>query len=157
VAKLKTLPAQFDASKDIVEQHFATSTDGTKIPYFVVHRKGMKLDGSTPTQMFGYGGFELSEPPVYIPQMGKLWLERGGAYVIANIRGGGEFGPAWHEAALREHRQRAFDDFAAVGKDLEARGFTTPQHLGIVGASNGGVLTTVTMTQQPQMLNAVVS
>ena len=126
VAKVKQLPAKFDASKDVVEQHFATSKDGTKIPYFVVHRKDMKLDGSTPTQMFGYGGFELSEPPVYIPQMGKLWLERGGAYVIANIRGGGEFGPAWHEAALREHRQRAFDDFASVARDLEARKITSP-------------------------------
>jgi prolyl oligopeptidase len=156
VAKLKQLPAQFDASKDIVEQHFATSNDGTKIPYFVVHRKDMKLDGSTPTQMFGYGGFELSEPPVYIPQMGKLWLERGGAYVIANIRGGGEFGPAWHEAALREHRQRAFDDFASVAKDLETRKITSPRHLGIYARSNGGILTTVSMTQHPELFNAIV-
>jgi prolyl oligopeptidase len=156
VAKLKQLPAQFDASKDVVDQHFATSNDGTKIPYFVVHRKDMKLDGSTPTQMFGYGGFELSEPPVYIPQMGKLWLERGGAYVIANIRGGGEFGPAWHEAALREHRQRAFDDFASVAKDLETRKITSPRRLGIYARSNGGILTTVSMTQHPELFNAVV-
>ena len=156
VAKLKQLPAQFDASKDVVDQHFATSNDGTKVPYFVVHRKDMKLDGSTPTQMFGYGGFELSEPPVYIPQMGKLWLERGGAYVIANIRGGGEFGPAWHEAALREHRQRAFDDFASVAKDLEARKITSPRHMGIYARSNGGILTTVSMTQHPELFNAIV-
>ena len=156
VAKVKQLPAQFDASKDIVEQHFATSNDGTKVPYFVVHRKDMKLDGSTPTQMFGYGGFELSEPPVYIPQMGKLWLERGGAYVIANIRGGGEFGPAWHEAALREHRQRAFDDFASVAKDLETRKVTSPRHMGIYARSNGGILTTVSMTQHPELFNAIV-
>ncbi len=156
VAKVKTLPAQFDAAKDVVEQHFATSTDGTKIPYFVVHPKGMKLDGATPTQMFGYGGFELSEPPAYIPQMGKLWLERGGAYVIANIRGGGEFGPAWHEAALREHRQRAFDDFASVARDLIARKITSPRHLGIYARSNGGILTTVSMTQHPELFNAVV-
>ncbi|MGZ3403986.1 MAG: prolyl oligopeptidase family serine peptidase [Phenylobacterium sp.] len=156
VAKVKQLPAQFDASKDVVDQHFATSNDGTKVPYFVVHRKDMKLDGSTPTQMFGYGGFELSEPPVYIPQMGKLWLERGGAYVIANIRGGGEFGPAWHEAALREHRQRAFDDFASVAKDLEARKITSPRHLGIYARSNGGILTTVSMTQHPELFNAIV-
>jgi prolyl oligopeptidase len=156
VAKIKTLPAQFDASKDVVEQHFATSADGTQIPYFLVRPKGMKLDGSTPTQMFGYGGFELSEPPVYIPQMGKLWLERGGAYVIANIRGGGEFGPAWHEAALREHRQRAFDDFVAVAKDLIARKVTSPRHLGIYARSNGGILTTVSMTQHPELFNAIV-
>ena len=156
VAKIKTLPAQFDASKDVVEQFWATSNDGTKIPYFVVHPKAMKLDGSTPTQMFGYGGFELSEPPVYIPQMGKLWLERGGAYVIANIRGGGEFGPAWHEAALREHRQRAFDDFASVAKDLIARKITSPRRLGIYARSNGGILTTVSMTQHPELFNAIV-
>jgi prolyl oligopeptidase len=156
VAKIKTLPAQFDASKDVVEQFWATSNDGTKVPYFVVHPKAMKLDGSTPTQMFGYGGFELSEPPVYIPQMGKLWLERGGAYVIANIRGGGEFGPAWHEAALREHRQRAFDDFASVAKDLIARKITSPRRLGIYARSNGGILTTVSMTQHPELFNAIV-
>ncbi|HEX3886505.1 MAG TPA: prolyl oligopeptidase family serine peptidase [Phenylobacterium sp.] len=156
VAKVKQLPAQFDASKDVVDQHFATSTDGTKIPYFLVHRKDMKLDGSTPTQMFGYGGFELSEPPAYIPQMGKLWLERGGAYVIANIRGGGEFGPAWHEAALREHRQRAFDDFASVARDMIARKITSPRHLGIYARSNGGILTTVSMTQHPELFNAIV-
>jgi prolyl oligopeptidase len=156
VAKVKQLPAQFDASKDVVDQHFATSTDGTKIPYFVVHRKDIRLDGSTPTQMFGYGGFELSEPPVYIPQMGKLWLERGGAYVIANIRGGGEFGPAWHEAALREHRQRAFDDFASVARDLIARKITSPRRLGIYARSNGGILTTVSMTQHPELFNAIV-
>ena len=156
VAKVKQLPAQFDASKDVVDQHFATSNDGTKIPYFVVHRKDLKLDGSTPTQMFGYGGFELSEPPVYIPQMGKLWLERGGAYVIANIRGGGEFGPAWHEAALREHRQRAFDDFASVAKDMIARKITSPRRLGIYARSNGGILTTVSMTQHPELFNAIV-
>ncbi|HZZ68267.1 MAG TPA: prolyl oligopeptidase family serine peptidase [Phenylobacterium sp.] len=156
IAKVKQLPAQFDASKDVVDQHFATSTDGTKIPYFLVHRKDMKLDGSTPTQMFGYGGFELSEPPAYIPQMGKLWLERGGAYVIANIRGGGEFGPAWHEAALREHRQRAFDDFASVARDMIARKITSARHIGIYARSNGGILTTVSMTQHPELFNAVV-
>ncbi|HEY3947966.1 prolyl oligopeptidase family serine peptidase [Phenylobacterium sp.] len=155
-ARVKQLPAQFDASKDVVDQHFATSNDGTKIPYFVVHRKDMKLDGSTAVQMFGYGGFELSEPPAYIPQMGKLWLERGGAYVVANIRGGGEFGPAWHEAALREHRQRAFDDFASVAKDLETRKITSPRHMGIYARSNGGILTTVSMTQHPELFNAVV-
>ncbi|HEY2357586.1 MAG TPA: prolyl oligopeptidase family serine peptidase [Phenylobacterium sp.] len=154
--KVKTLPARFDASKDVVEQHWATSSDGAKIPYFLVRPKGMKLDGSTPTQMYGYGGFEVAKPPVYVPEMGKLWLERGGAYVIANIRGGGEFGPAWHDAVLREKRQLAFDDFAAVARDLIKNKVTSPRRLGIYGRSNGGVLTTVSMTQHPELWNAIV-
>ena len=155
-SKIKQLPPRFDASKDVVEQHFAVSADGTRVPYFLVRPKDMKFDGSTPTQMFGYGGFQIAEVPIYRPEMGKLWLERGGAYVLANIRGGGEFGPAWHEAALREHRQRAFDDFAAIAKDLIARKITSPHHLGIYGRSNGGVLTTVSMTQHPELFGAVV-
>jgi len=155
-AKVKTLPARFDASKDVVEQFWATSSDGAKIPYFVVRPKGMKPDGSTPTIMYGYGGFEVAKPPVYVPEMGKIWLERGGAYVIANIRGGGEFGPAWHDAVLREKRQLAFDDFAAVAKDMFARKITSPRRLGIYGRSNGGVLTTVSMTQHPELWNAIV-
>ena len=154
--KVKELPPQFDASKDVVEQFWATSSDSVKIPYFVVHPKGAKLDGSTPTLMYGYGGFELSKPPVYLPEMGRIWLERGGAYVIANIRGGGEFGPAWHEAVLREKRQLSFDDFAAVARDMTARGLTSHRRLGIYGRSNGGVLTTVSMTQHPELWNAVV-
>jgi prolyl oligopeptidase len=156
LAQIKALPARFDGSYDRVEQRFATSADGTPIPYFLVAPKTMKPDGTTPVQMFGYGGFQLSETPAYKPEMGKLWLERGGAYVVANIRGGGEFGPAWHEAALREHRQRAFDDFAAVAKDLIATGVTSPKHLGIYGRSNGGVLMSVSMTQHPELFGAVV-
>jgi len=156
VAKLKTLPARFDASKDLVEQYWATSTDGTRIPYFVVRPKAAKLDGTTPTIMYGYGGFEVAKPPVYLPEMGKIWLERGGAYVIANIRGGGEFGPAWHDAVLREKRQLSFDDFAAVARDLAARKITSARRLGIYGRSNGGVLTTVSMTQHPELWNAIV-
>ncbi|MFC3071362.1 prolyl oligopeptidase family serine peptidase [Phenylobacterium soli] len=155
-AKLKQLPARFDASKDVVEQFWATSTDGTKIPYFLVRPKAMKADGSTPTIVYGYGGFELAKPPIYLPEMGKIWLERGGAYVIANIRGGGEFGPAWHQSVMREKRQLAFDDFAAVAKDLIARGITSPHHLGIYGRSNGGVLTSVSITQHPELFNAAV-
>lgn len=155
-ALVTSLPAKFRAGGHVVSQHWAASKDGTKIPYFLVLPKGAKLDGSTPTLLFGYGGFQLSKPPVYLPEMGKLWLERGGAYVIANIRGGGEFGPAWHKAALRENRQRAFDDFAAVGEDLIARKITSPKRLGIYGRSNGGVLTTVSMTQRPDLFNAVV-
>ena len=154
--KVKALPARFDGSKDVVEQFWATSSDGMKIPYFLVRPKAAKLDGSTPTVMYGYGGFEVAKPPVYLPEMGRIWLERGGAYVIANIRGGGEFGPAWHEAVLREKRQLAFDDFAAVANDMTARGITSPRRLGIYGRSNGGVLTTVSMTQHPELWNAVV-
>ena len=156
VVKVKSLAPRFDASRDIVEQRFATSTDGTRIPYFLVRPKAMKLDGSTPVQMFGYGGFQISETPTYRPELGKLWLERGGAYVLTNIRGGDEFGPAWHEAALREHRQRAFDDFAAVARDLIARKVTSPRRLGIYGRSNGGVLTSVSITQHPELFGAAV-
>ena len=152
----QTLPARFNADGQMVAQFWATSTDGTRIPYFVVMPKGAVLDGHLPTLMYGYGGFEVAKPPIYLPEMGKLWLEQGGAYVIANIRGGGEFGPAWHEAALRENRQRSFDDFAAVARDLAARGITSPRRLGIYGRSNGGVLTTVSMTQHPELWNAVV-
>lgn len=154
--QVKALPARFDAGKDKVEQFWATSSDGTRIPYFVVMPKAAKLDGSTPTLMYGYGGFQVAKPPIYLPEMGKIWLERGGAYVIANIRGGGEFGPAWHQSVLREKRQLAFDDFAAVARDLEARKITSPRRLGIYGRSNGGVLTTVSMTQHPELWNAVV-
>jgi prolyl oligopeptidase len=154
--RVKALPPRFDASRDVMEQRFATSRDGTRIPYFLVRPKGMKLDGSTPVQMFGYGGFQISETPQYRPEMGKLWLERGGAYVVPNIRGGGEFGPAWHEAALREHRQRAFDDFAAVAQDLIAHKITSPRRLAIYGRSNGGVLTSVAISQHPDLYRAAV-
>ncbi|WP_309090740.1 prolyl oligopeptidase family serine peptidase [Phenylobacterium sp.] len=154
--QVKALPARFDASTHLVEQFWATSSDATKIPYFVVRPKAAKLDGSLPTLMYGYGGFEVAKPPIYMPEAGKLWMERGGAYVIANIRGGGEFGPAWHQAVLREKRQLAFDDFAAVARDLAARKITSPRRLGIYGRSNGGVLTTVAMTQHPELWNAVV-
>ena len=154
--KIKVAPARFDASNDVVEQFEATSADGTKVPYFVVRPNTAPMDGSTPTIMFGYGGFQIAFPPAYKPEMGKLWLENGGAFVIANIRGGGEFGPAWHEAALKENRQRAFDDFAAVARDLEARKITSPRRLGIYGRSNGGVLTSVAITQHPELYNAAV-
>ncbi len=156
VGRAKQLPARFDASGDVVEQRFATSADGTRVPYFLVRPKAMKPDGSTPVQMFGYGGFEVPETPSYRPEVGKLWLERGGAYVLADIRGGGEFGPRWHEAALREHRQRAFDDFAAVARDLIATKVTSAARLGIYGRSNGGVLMSVSMTEHPELYGAVV-
>jgi prolyl oligopeptidase len=152
----KTEPARFDASKDVVEQYEATSKDGTRIPYFIVHPREMKLDGSNATLLTAYGGFQISETPSYSANIGKLWLERGGVYVLANIRGGGEFGPAWHEAGLKTHRQRIYDDFAAVGEDLIARRVTSPQHLGIMGGSNGGLLMGVEMTQHPDLWNAIV-
>ncbi len=154
--KAMTLPARFDAEREVVEQRHARSADGTSIPYFVVHRRDMKRDGSTPTLMVGYGGFQIPLVPTYRPEVGRLWLEHGDTYVVANIRGGGEFGPAWHEAALREHRQRAFDDFAAIARDLEATGYTSPRHLGIYGASNGGILMSVSMVQHPELYGAVV-
>jgi prolyl oligopeptidase len=153
---LKSAPGLFDASAHVVEQFEARSSDGTMIPYFVVRPRTMAMDGSAPTILFGYGGFQISFPPAYKPEMGKLWLENGGVFVQANIRGGGEFGPAWHQAALRENRQLAFDDFAAVATDLQARGITSPRRLGIYGRSNGGVLTSVSITQSPRLFNAAV-
>lgn len=153
--KVKQAPERFDASGHVVEQFEATSRDGTKIPYFVVRPKG-ELTGKAATMMFGYGGFQVSYPPVYKPELGKIWLERGGAYVIANIRGGGEFGPAWHQAALKGNRQRAFDDFAAVAADLAARRITSAKNLAIYGRSNGGVLTSVTLTQHPELIGGAV-
>lgn len=152
----KTEKALFDASRDVVEQLEATSKDGTKVPYFVVHRKDIPMDGSTPTLMTAYGGFQSSSTPYYDPVMGRLWLERGGMFVLANIRGGGEFGPAWHEAGLKTHRQRIYDDFYAVAQDLVARKFTSVSRLGIEGGSNGGLLMGVEFTQHPEMWGAVV-
>jgi prolyl oligopeptidase len=153
---VKTLPAQFDASKDVVDQFEATSADGTRVPYFVAHAKAIRYDGSNPTLMTAYGGFQVSETPRYNAVVGKLWLEHGGVYVLANIRGGGEFGPAWHEAGLKTHRQRIYDDFAAVGQDLVTRKITSPRRLGIQGGSNGGLLMGVEFNQHPEMWGAVV-
>ncbi len=151
----KSLPPRFDASRDVVEQFEATSKDGTKIPYFVVHPKSMQLNGNNPTLLYAYGGFQLSQTPSYSATLGKIWLERGGVYALANIRGGGEFGPAWHDAGLTTHRQRVFDDFAAVAEDLIARKITSPRRLGIEGGSNGGLLMGVEFTQHPELFHAV--
>jgi prolyl oligopeptidase len=151
----KTMPPRFDASADVVEQLTAVSKDGTKVPYFVVRRKDLRYDGANPTLLTAYGGFQLSSTPSYSPIDGKLWLERGGVFVLANIRGGGEFGPAWHEAGLKTHRQRIYDDFAAVAQDLVTRRITSPRRLGIRGGSNGGLLMGVEMTQHPEMWNAI--
>jgi prolyl oligopeptidase len=155
LAAVKTLPAKFDASKLTVEQFEATSSDGTRIPYFVMHPAAMPLDGNNPTILYAYGGFQVPITPSYMAAIGKLWSERSGVYVEANIRGGGEFGPAWHEAGLKTHRQLIYDDFAAVARDLIARKITTPRRLGIQGGSNGGLLMGVEFTQHPELWNAV--
>lgn len=152
----KTQPAQFDASNLVVEQLEATSKDGTKVPYFIVHRKDLAYNGNNATLLNAYGGFQIAETPRYNPNVGKLWLEHGGVFVLANIRGGGEFGPAWHEAGLKTHRQVIYDDFSAVAKDLIARKITSTPHLGIIGGSNGGLLMGVQMTQHPDLYNAIV-
>ncbi len=155
LAPSKALSPKFDASRSEVEQHEATSTDGTKIPYFIVHPKGMKLDGTNPSILYAYGGFESALTPGYNATLGKLWLEHGGVYVLANIRGGGEFGPKWHDAGLKTKRQIVYDDFASVARDLVARKVTTARRLGIQGGSNGGLLMGVEFTQHPELWNAV--
>jgi len=153
---LDSLPEYFVTEGMTVEQHFATSADGTKVPYFLVLPKDFEANGKTPTLLYGYGGFEITRAPNYSATVGHSWLKRGGAYVMANIRGGGEYGPAWHHAALKENRQRAYDDFIAIGEDLISRGITSPEHLGIQGGSNGGLLTGVMLTQRPDLWNGVV-
>jgi len=154
--KLKSLPAYFNAEGLEISQHEAKSKDGTMVPYFQVSRKGLTLNGSAPTLLYGYGGFEVSMLPGYSAGVGSAWLERGGVYVLANIRGGGEFGPKWHEAARKQNRQRAYDDFISVAEDLIARKVTSPKHLGIQGGSNGGLLMGVMLTQRPDLFKAVV-
>ena len=153
---LKSLPAKFDATGMTVDQFEAVSADGTKIPYFVVHKDAMPLDGSNPTLLYGYGGFQVSQLPGYSATVGKLWLERGGVYVVANVRGGGEFGPKWHEAALQENRHKAHEDFQAVALDLEARRITSQPRLGIMGGSQGGLFMGAMLTQRPDLINAAV-
>jgi prolyl oligopeptidase len=153
--QIKSLPPKFDASRDIVEQFEAKSSDGVDIPYFIVRPRDLKMDGNAPTILYAYGGFQISLTPVYSPAVGKLWLEKGGVYVMANIRGGGEFGPAWHDAGLKTRRQLIYDDFAAVARDLIARRITSARRLGIQGGSNGGLLMGVQFTQHPELWNAV--
>jgi prolyl oligopeptidase len=152
---LKSRPHFFDEKGMRVEQKFATSRDGTKVPYFVIWPKGAKADGSNPTLLYGYGGFEISLTPAYSGGIGKAWYEHGGVWVYANIRGGGEYGPGWHQAAVREHKQRSYDDFIAVAEDLIATKVTSPRHLGIEGGSNGGLLVGAVTMQRPDLFNAV--
>ncbi|HKH91541.1 MAG TPA: prolyl oligopeptidase family serine peptidase [Gemmatimonadaceae bacterium] len=156
VEKVKSMPERFDASALEMTQYEAMSADGTRVPYFVVGPRGMPLDGSNPTVLYGYGGYQVSLLPGYSGTVGKLWLESGGVYVVANTRGGGEFGPAWHQAAQGENRHRAHEDFAAVAQDLISRRITSPRRLGIMGGSQGGLFMGVAMTQHPELFNAAV-
>ena len=155
-SQLKNAPARFDTSSLVTSQQWAKSKDGTKIPYFVVGPEKANSANPRPTLLYAYGGFEISMRPWYNATVGKSWLERGGTYVLANIRGGGEFGPTWHQSALKTNRNKAYEDFIAVAEDLVNRGFTKPRHLGIKGGSNGGLLTGVAFTHRPDLFNAVV-
>ena len=157
VRMVQQLPAMFDAEGLVVEQHHAASADGAEVPFFVVHKEGVAHDGGNPTLLTAYGGFQIPRTASYDALAGKAWMERGGVYVLANIRGGGEFGPPWWTAALRENRQRAYDDFLAVAQWLIDHGLTSPDRLGIQGGSNGGLLVGAAMTQRPDLFNAVIA
>ncbi|NNC48323.1 MAG: S9 family peptidase [Sphingomonas sp.] len=154
--QLKQQPERFDADGFVIEQMETTSADGAKIPYFVVRAEDTVMDGSTPTLLTGYGGFQVSRVPAYLGSTGKLWLERGGAYVLGNMRGGGEFGPEWHQTAIRENKQRTWDDFIAIAQDVVDRGLTSPEHLGIAGGSQGGLLVGTAFTQRPDLFDAAI-
>ncbi len=154
--QLKSNPVFFDGSKHVAEQHFATSKDGTRVPYFLVRPKDLAFDGKAPTLLYGYGGFEISLTPTYSGGVGKGWLEQGGVYALANIRGGGEYGPRWHQAALKGNRHKAYEDFAAVAQDLVDRNITSPAKLGTQGGSNGGLLMGNMLTQYPEKFGAIV-
>ncbi len=154
VEQLKQAPAFFDGTQCITQQHWTVSKDGTKIPYFETRPRNSTDAG--PTLLYGYGGFEISMLPQYSASVGMGWLQRGGTYVVANIRGGGEFGPSWHQTALKENRHRAYDDFIAVAEDLIRRGVTTSKQLGIQGGSNGGLLMGNMYTRRPDLFGAVV-
>ena len=153
---LKSNPIFFDKAGMRTEQRFAKSKDGTQVPYFVVYPKNYKADGSHPTVLYGYGGYQISMEPFYSGSWGTTWYQRGGVFVVANIRGGGEFGPAWHQSAIKQNKQKSYDDFAAVAEDLIKSGITKPQHLGIMGGSNGGLLVGAVMVQRPELFGAVV-
>jgi prolyl oligopeptidase len=153
---IKSMPPLSPAEGMVIEQLEAGSADGTRVPYFVVARSDATSRSRGPTLLYGYGGFEISLQPSYNPALGRAWLARGGRYVMANIRGGGEFGPRWHQAALKSNRQRAYDDFIAVADDLVRRGLTTPANLGMLGGSNGGLLIGAVLTQRPELFGAAV-
>lgn len=154
--KIKQAPERFNAAGLKTERFEAVSADGTKIPYFVVSKKDLKKNGTNPTLLYGYGGFEVSMQPSYLSVIGKTWLERGGVYVLANLRGGGEFGPDWHQSVLKENRYKVYQDFIAIAEDLIQKQITSPQHLGIKGGSNGGLLVGATFTLRPELFKAVL-
>ena len=153
---LRQQPAAFDASRFMAEQCSATASDGVDIPYFVVRARDTVLDGQTPTLLYGYGGFEVPMMPYYVENFGAHWLEKGGAFVLACIRGGGEFGPGWHQAAQGIKRPVSFDDFCSVAEALIGSGLTSPDKLGIEGGSNGGLLVAACMVRRPELFKAVV-
>jgi prolyl oligopeptidase len=155
ICSAKTSPSFFNHNDVIVEQYFATSLDGTRVPYFVVYKKGTSFNGSNPTILYGYGGFEVSLKPTFNNRIGSSWIDRGGVYVLANTRGGGEYGPLWHQSALKEKRHKAYEDFFAVAEDLISRNITSNKNLGIMGASNGGLLMGVCYTQRPDLFKAI--
>lgn len=156
IDKIKSLPEFFDAGKFEVKQYEAISKDGTLIPYFIVQSTNVNYDGTNPTLQYAYGGFEISEVPYYSATVGTAWLSRGGIFVLANIRGGGEFGPKWHLSAIKENRHKSYEDMIAVSEDLIKRKVTSPKHLGVMGGSNGGLLVGVMLTERPDLYNAVV-
>ena len=155
--KVMQSPKRFNNEDLVVHQYKAKSSDGALIPYFIIHKKDLTLNGKNPTLLYGYGGFEYALTPHYLGVTGKVWLEKGGVYVLSNIRGGGEYGPEWHQSVVKEKRQKVFDDFYAIAEDLMARKITSASHLGIMGGSNGGLLTSVAFTQRPDLFNAVIS
>jgi prolyl oligopeptidase len=154
-ALVEISPANFDDA-DVVRE-FATSKDGTRVPLNIIFRKGTQLDGSNPALLTGYGGFEISETPHFLGSFGRVWLDQGGVYVVANLRGGGEYGEEWHNAGKLTHKQNVFDDFIACAEHLIQRKYTSPAHLAILGGSNGGLLMGAALTQRPQLFRAVVS
>ncbi len=156
LTQLKAQKSQFNSDDLVTHQYWATSKDGTKVPYFAIMKKDIELNGKNPTLLYGYGGFEVSLKPSYSALQGKNWLEKGGVYILSNIRGGGEFGPSWHQAALKKNRHKAYEDFEAIAMDLIDRKITSPDHLGIQGGSNGGLLMGAAFTRRPDLYNAVV-
>jgi prolyl oligopeptidase len=154
---IRQSPPRFNTEDLQVTQEFATSKDGTRIPYFLVTSKDMLRDGNNPTLLYGYGGFEVSEKSEYWSKLGKLWMEKGGVFALANIRGGGEYGPSWHQAALKTNRHKSYEDFIAISEQLISNGTTSPKKLGIMGGSGGGLLVGSVFTMRPDLFNAVVS
>ncbi len=154
VAEIKSAPALFDGNNLVVRQCFATSADGTRVPYFLIAHQD--TIGPSPTLLAGYGAFRMAQLPGYLGLAGRLWLARGGSYVVANIRGGAEYGPAWHDQAVRENRHKVAEDFAAAAQDLVTTGVTTAAQLGAMGGSAGGLLMGVMLTQYPELFGAFI-